>query len=201
MIRSSLSTLAVATLALCGAGRSSAATLLDLLNPPDETGTSYALSFTAGAPTTDISFAGYQNPARLWAEDISLTSGGGNLLGTTWTFTPFDTLDTIDSGQFDDGFGSGTNGLFFANGTGRLDEFDQLVTTVVGDSYSLDFLFINNPRGPSGDSGPSELIVSGSGATPEPASIILSGLGLLAVGLLTRRKLVHWIIVRLIPIL
>lgn len=187
-MRNSLSTLAVAILSLCAAGRASAGTLLDLLSPPDQAGTSYELGFIAGATTTDISFAGYQAPARLWAEDISLTSGGGNLLGTTWTFTPFDPLDTVDAGQFNDGFGSGTNGLFFADGTGHLDEFDQLVTTVVGDSYSLNFLFINNPGGGGADNGPSELVVSAD-AAPEPASVILSGLGLLAAGIRARRRL------------
>lgn len=174
-------------LALCAAGQAKADILLNLVNPPDQSGTPYSLSFVAGAATTDILFAGYQAPARLWAEDISLTSGDGNLLGTTWIFTPFHTLDTVDAGQFNDGFGSGTNGLYFANGVGDLDRFDQLVSTVAGRSYTLDFVFINNPDDNGANNAPSELVVSAI-AVPEPSTFWLVSLSAGILIIVMRRK-------------
>jgi hypothetical protein len=136
----------------------------------------------ATAALTDVTFEGYQAPARLHAEDISLTSGDGNLLGLTWIFTPFNPLDTTDSGQYDDGFGSGTNGLFFANGVGDLDRFDQVVSTVVGDTYTLDFKF-SNPASPN--NAPSELIALET-PIPEPPSAVLVVLATGGIGLVTR---------------
>lgn len=166
--------LILATMAvLYGAGQAVAGTLLDLVNPPGLNPTAYALTFTAGASTTDISFAGYQAPFRLYVNGISLTSGGGNLLAQTWTFTPYNPADTVDAGQSADTYGTGTNGLFFADGVGRLDRFDQVVPTVAGKTYTLNFLFSNYPFGPGSGNAPSELVVSASNATPAPASVIV----------------------------
>lgn len=169
--------------ALCGIGQ--AGTLLTLTNPADTSGTPYSLTFVAGGGMTDISFAGFQAPEREWAEDISLTSGGGNLLGTMWEFTPYIPADTTDAGQFNDGFGTGTNGLYFANGVGFLDRFDQVVTTVPGQTYTLDFDFINDPAHVG--SSPSELIVSETTA-PEPASGILVALAFAGLAVLGWNK-------------
>lgn len=187
MKNATLTMLALAALALCGVGQAAAGTLLDLVNPPGQNLTPYALSFTAQALTTDIAFAGYQAPFRLWAYDISLTSGGGNLLGVTWNLTPYNPSDTVDAGQFADGYGSGTNGLYFANGVGSLDKFDQVVGTVIGRTYTLNFLFSNYPLAVGAGNAPSELVVSAA-ATPEPTSLILMGLGLSGVGLFRRRR-------------
>jgi len=158
---------------LCAAGQATAGTLLDLVNPPGLNPTPYALTFTASGSTTDISFAGYQAPFRLFVNGISLTSGGANLLGATWTFTPYDPADTSDAGQSADKYGTGTNGLFFADGVGRLDRFDQVVPTVAGKTYTLNFQFSNYPFGAGPGNAPSELVVSASNATPESASVIL----------------------------
>lgn len=177
--------LALAALMLCGAREAKPNTLLNLVNPPGQTNTPYSLNFIAAGTTTDISFAGYQAPFREWAEDISLTSGAGNLLGATWIFAPFDPLDTVDASQFNDGFGSGTNGLYFANGTGRLDQFEQLIGTVVGQTYTLDFVFINYPFSAGAGNAPSELLVSES-AVPEPSTFALLAAALVAIGALSR---------------
>ena len=178
--------LGLSVLILLGARQSRADILLNLVNPPGgQNNTPYSLNFIAGATTTDISFAGYCAPGPLFAEHISLTSGSGNLLGQTWTFTPFFPFDTIDAGQFNDGFGPGTNGLFFANDVGDLDRFNQVISTVVGQTYTLDFLFSNLP---APNNAPSELIVSATTAVPEPSSIILLGPAVASVGLCRRRR-------------
>jgi hypothetical protein len=177
--------LALAALMLCGAREAKSSVLLNLVNPPGQTNTPYSLNFIAAGTTTDISFAGYQAPFRLWAEDISLTSGAGNLLGATWIFAPFTPFDTVDAGQFNDGFGSGTNGLFFANGTGRVDQFEQLIGTVVGQTYTLDFLFSNYPGSVGSGNQPSELLVSES-AVPEPSTFVLLAAALAVIGALSR---------------
>jgi len=167
-------------LSLCGAGQAKADELLNLLNPPGQTDTPYALSFTAGATTTDIQIEGYQNPSFESAQDIFLTSSGAtNLLGEDWTFTP--AASGSDTYQADDGYGTGTNGLAFGGvSLGYYDQYDQLVSTVVGDTYTLNFLYSNSTV----ISAPSSFIVSASdisNVTPEPASIFLFGSGLLGV--------------------
>jgi hypothetical protein len=168
-------------LSLCGAGQAMAGQLLNLLDPSVQSNTPYVLSFTAGATTTDIQFEGYQVPSTEGATDISLTSGGGsNLLGEYWTLTP--AASGSDAGQYIDGYGTGTNAVYFSGlSAGYYDQFDQLVSTVVGQTYDLSFLFTEQ------GSGPSSFIVSATG-TPEPASMFLFGSGLLGVTIAARRR-------------
>src|ERR1035437_695678 len=156
-------------LSLCGAGRAMADTLLDLEDPPGQSNTLYDLSFIAGATTTDIQFAGYQVPGSETATAISLTSGGPtNLLG--WVWTP--TLAPLGSAafQFEGGLTTGTYAVSFAGTTeDSFDRFDQVVNTVIGQTYDLNFRFTNSSRNQ-----PSELVVSAPDAipgTPEPASM------------------------------
>jgi len=170
---------AIITLGLSFAGQSHAGVLLNLIDPPGQSNTPTFLSFVASAATTDIVFAGYQVPSGLNATGISLTTGGGpNLLGPTWNFTPAG-CGSIAS-QFDDGLGTGTNGLGFAGVcTGSYDQFDQAVATNAGQSYDVNFLFSN-----SGSNAPSGFMVSTDAAdAPEPASaaLLLAGLGGLAI--------------------
>jgi PEP-CTERM motif len=180
-------TLALTALILCGARPARPDVLLDLVNPPGENFAPYSLSFMAAGTLTDIDLTGFQAPNVLYAEDISLTSGGGNLLGETWIYTPY-AHNPACSGQFDDGFGTGTNGLALACGVDHFAYFDQVVDTVVGQTYTLDFLFSNYPFGPGSGNEPSELIVSET-TVPEPSSVILLGLAVVCVGLCARRRL------------
>jgi hypothetical protein len=138
----------------------------------------------AGATSTDILFEGYQVPSFERAEDITLTTGGGsNLLGETWTYTP--APSGPDAFQFSDGHGTGTNGLSLGGVTaGSFDQFDQTVSTVVGDTYDLSFLFSEDGTGPSA------FVVSTSNigssiAAPEPGTLSLMLVGLGVLGLVT----------------
>jgi PEP-CTERM motif len=179
--------LALTALILCGARQVRADILLDLVNSPGENFLPYSLSFIAAGTVTDIEFAGFQAPGILYAEDISLTSVDGNLLGETWIYTPY-APNPASAGQFDDGFGSGTNGLDFAGGVDHFGYFDQEIDTVVGQTYTLDFLFSNYPFTSSGPGNqPSELIVSES-PVPEPSSLLLLGTGILGLAAVSLRR-------------
>lgn len=173
---------------VCPAGLK-ADTLLDIVNPAIQSNTPYVLDFVAGSTSTDIQIEGYQLPSYEQATDITLTTGGGsNLLGENWTYTP------APSGalafQYDDGYGKGTNALDFGGVTvDSYDQFDQTITTVVGQTYDLSFLFTEDYTGPS------EFVVSASDtdpvlATPEPGtlSLMLVGLGVLGSITVLRKR-------------
>jgi hypothetical protein len=185
-----MTTVALA-LALFGPGRAVAGTILDLENPPLQSDTPYDLSFVAGATSTEITVAGYQVPSFEFVTDITLTSGGENLLGQTWDLIPAPCGSYTQ--QYDDGYGTGTNGIEF-EGTceGSLDQYYQSVTTVPGQTYNLSFLYSNAVYyGRLFGAAPSALVISASdatSATPEPPSVVCLGLGLYA-GFLVRRRL------------
>ncbi|MGA3190395.1 MAG: hypothetical protein ABSF22_25095 [Bryobacteraceae bacterium] len=91
----------------------------------------------------------------------------GNLLGSTWTFTP------AASGSLSNTFDDGTSvpALEFASVVpGDYDTYSQALSTVVGSTYSVDFDFSN-----SSNKAPSGFIVAfsdGIVATPEPAETL-----------------------------
>jgi hypothetical protein len=62
------------------------------------------------------------------------------------------------------------------------------VATVVGKTYTLDFLFINNPYTGGSYNAPSELLVSASNVSvPEPSSAVLMLLGIECVLVMRKR--------------
>ncbi len=180
---------AVLGLAVLAAGQVQAGTtLLDLLNPPGQDYTPYALSFTASDFTTTISIEGYQVPSFMEVTNIGLFLDGigPNLLGGNWDFTP------AASGSFTTTSYDGTPvpSLSFGGvSVGYYDAYSQTIDSTPDGSYTLDFLFSNSDY-----SAPSELIVTtGAGAiigtVPEP-STLASGMiaALMGLGYAWRRR-------------
>jgi hypothetical protein len=141
-------------------------------------------SFVATAPETTLAFYGYDVSGSDDPVDISMTpaAGGGNLLGSTWSFTP--AASGSASEQFEDGWGTGTNGLAFGGVTpGDFDEYYQTVATTVGQSYDVGFFL-------EGFGSPAEFVVAASpvGAVPEPATWTLALVGFAAAGAALRLR-------------
>ena len=150
-----------------------AGVLLDLEDPSNGT-TSYSFTLTATANTMDISFSGYNLPSFNGVTSIELTSGGPNLLGTTWAFTPAPS----GSESFQTGPGAfGTNNISFGGVTeDSYDMYKQTVGTTVGQTYTLDFN-LSISQSPSGTI--VEATNVQSSATPEPATgLLFLGAGL-----------------------
>ncbi len=178
--------------ALLAPPQSRASTLLNLIDPPDQTDTAYSLAFTAAGPLTTISIGGYQllDAEQTTNIGVFLNDAGANLLGAAWTLTPAAPLFT-DTYTFDDG--TSVSALVFASSAaGAYDTYAQTFVTAAGQSYSVNFLFSNDIYG--GGPSPSGLLVTEvspppvSGGVPEPSTWMLMLLGLAGLGFLDRRQ-------------
>ncbi|MCA1652700.1 MAG: PEPxxWA-CTERM sorting domain-containing protein [Sphingomicrobium sp.] len=166
------------------AAPASAAILLDQVNVAAQTNTATTLNFTAGSPTTTLSFAGFNVPSFITLTNIGLfASGSGtNLLTNAFSFTaaPSGSL----ASQFSDGTSVGA--LSFGGvSTGSYDIFSQSVGTTSGANYTLSFNLSSNGS-------PNGLRISASdaldGAVPEPATWAMMLIGFGAVGFAMRRQ-------------
>jgi hypothetical protein len=184
------STLAAVALAgaLLAAPQARATTLLNLIDPPDQTDTVYSLSFTAVGPATTVSVGGYQllDFEQTTNIGVFLNNAGANLLVAAWTLTPAAPLFT-DTYTYDDG--TSVPALVFASSAaGAYDTYSQTFATTAGQSYSLNFLYSNDLFG--GGPAPSGLLVTETATTsvPEPSTWTLMLLGWAGLGFLGRRK-------------
>jgi hypothetical protein len=174
--------------ALLAPPQSQAQTLVDLVNPPDQSNTPYSLSFTAAGAATTVSIGGYQLLDFEQTTNIGLylNDAGTNLLGAGWTLTPaaplFTNTYTYDAGT------SVPALVFASSAAGAYDVYSQTFATTAGQSYNLNFLYTNDVYG--GGSSPSGLLVTEASTTavPEPSTWTLMLLGAAGLGFLGRGK-------------
>jgi hypothetical protein len=174
--------------ALLAPPQARASTLLNLIDPPDQTDTAYSLAFTAAGPLTTISIGGYQilDFEQTTNIGVFLNGAGANLLGAAWTLTPAAPLFT-NTYTYDDG--TSVPALVFASSAaGAYDAYAQTFATTAGQSYSVNFLYTNDIFG--GGASPSGLLVTETATTgvPEPSTWALMLLGLAGLGILGRRE-------------
>lgn len=182
--------------------------------------TQYSINFVATANSTNISFAFREDPAFLFLDDVSVAAGvgpnlllnGGFELGPSGSSAPTDWtyLNSFGAsfGGVVDGINPHSGSLSYDDGAVQAyDGITQAVATTVGTTYTISFwlddnsglttfsrLSTNGDVSDTGGNGADLLVYAGAVpilATPEPASIELLGVGLLAVaGCLRRKKLI-----------
>ena len=168
-------------------------TVLNLINPPGQSNTPESFSFFAtGAFPIYLTVQAYQVPSFLQVTNnvVSDSLGDTQLLGQNWTFYPAHFGSLAD--QYDDGFGTGANGLNFGAVTPPyVDSFQQVFdSTVSGESFTYSFNF-SNADAPFNEPSYIRITVSTSSAIPEAstwAMMVLGFAGLGYAGFRTTRK-------------
>lgn len=179
---------------MAAASPANATTILSVTNAP-VIQIPLATLFVATGPTTLLTFGGYQLPSYEQVTGISVTvlfGSTANLLHKQWQYTP------APSGAAADQFFNvgGVNGIEFGGITiGSYDLFSQSFTTVVGQTYELNFLFTQDFAGPNGlkiTVNEPITIIAKQSAVPESATwaMMLTGFGMIGFGLRRGRKTV-----------
>jgi hypothetical protein len=212
-----LASAALISLAMTGAARAQvnepppSGAILDLNGQPiSSTAVQYSVSFTATQSSTDISFAFRDDPAFLSFSNVSVvdslapnnnlltngdfsggvyTDNGNTAVPVGWTY----------ENQYNATFpGVIENGVWVDGSVQAYDALSQLITTVIGDSYTISFFLSEDNE--EGYTTYSDISTNGSGSggngidvltyasgsfninqVPEPASFLVLGAGLLGV--------------------
>jgi hypothetical protein len=180
--------------------------------------TQYTTSFVATGTTTNVSFAFREDPAFLFLDDVSVTTGGGPNLLTNPGFELGPVGANAPTGwTYLNSFGATFAGVVEANGphTGSNNYYDgavqaydgitQAIATVIGETYTVTFWLNDNSNdttfsristnGNVVDTGGNgiDLLVYGGAIptlppTPEPETYALMALGLGVIGWVQRRR-------------
>ena len=174
----------------------------------------YFTAFTAGASTTNISFALREDPAYFFLDDVSVKRAGG---GPELLLNPGfeDSTGSPLHWTFLNAFGAAASGTVVNNGAksgsnsykdGSVQAYDgitQAISTTIGETYNISFWL--NDNGPlstysrlstngnisgSNGNGIDLLVYAGVVPTliPEPISLALVGIGLVGIAFTRRRS-------------
>ena len=159
------------------------ATTLTLTNPPTQLKTPETVTFTARGAEGFVLDEGYQvNDIEYLTDNmVTLSSGGPNLLGSTWQ----QGFAAVGSNSFTMSDGTPVPELAFAAQDPPLvDSFYQTFATVPGDTYTYSFNYTNNNTG--GGATPSLLVVS-IGSVPEASTWAMMLIGFAGLGFASYR--------------